>query len=274
MKIAIIISQRDIAGKNIKECLLEKDIFTHSDRYFQDFPIYCGKINTHLVSLFTISDETIYSENLDKKIDAEIFIFATRHQSESGKPSFSVHTPGNFSKAEYGGTDRKLCISFPTLMKTALIELKKNNTLSHEITLEATHHGPFLEKPAMFIEIGSSSVDWENKEAGVILSDSLINAIALFDSRKYSNAIGFGGSHYCTGFNDIMLNSDVAFGHICPKYMFGCLDEEIIFQMINRSNEKPDLVILDWKGLGSEKQKLIDILNKLNINYIKTKEIS
>ena len=42
--------------------------------------------------------ESIYNENLDKKIKADYFIFATRHQSKAGVKSLCVHPIGNFSK--------------------------------------------------------------------------------------------------------------------------------------------------------------------------------
>ena len=47
--------------------------------------------------------ESIYNENLDKKIKADYFIFATKHQSKAGVKSLCVHPIGNFSKADLGG---------------------------------------------------------------------------------------------------------------------------------------------------------------------------
>ena len=55
--------------------------------------------------------------------------------------------------------------------------------------------------------------------------------------------------------------------------MLDKLDEEMIKQGIEKNNEKVDFVLLDWKGLGQEKQKIIDLLKKLNIKYERTDQI-
>ena len=46
----------------------------------------------------------------------------------------------------------------------------------------------------------------------------------------------------------------------------------MIEQSIERTNEKVECIILDWKGLGQEKNRIIKILNKLNVTYKKSKE--
>ncbi|MBN2422112.1 hypothetical protein JXB41_02705 [Candidatus Woesearchaeota archaeon] len=265
MNVAIIVSEKDKAGLNIKDSLLNLYDFKKINNIFE-------LKNTRL---YTLKKDTIFAENIDKEINAELFIFATKHKSASKRPTLSLHTPGNYSKAEFGGSNKKLCISHPVLMKTAFIELNKNAAnLHHEVTLECTHHGPYLEKPCMFIEIGSCEEEWIKKPAGDVIAKTIIKTIETFQNKSYKTAIGFGGTHYCPNFNRIMLDSETAIGHICPKYMFHELDEELIMEMINKSAKKPDIVLLDWKGLGKEKQKLLDLLKELKLDYKKTKEIN
>ena len=49
------------------------------------------------------------------------------------------------------------------------------------------------------------------------------------------------------------------------------LDKEMIKQAIEKTKEKVDFVILDWKGLGNSesRQQVIQILDKLRIRYEK-----
>ena len=41
-------------------------------------------------------------------------------------------------------------------------------------------------------------------------------------------------------------------------------------QAIEKTYEKVDFVLLDWKGLGKEKQRIKSILEELNIEYKRT----
>lgn len=123
MKLATISSSEDQAGINIRNSLIE----------------------------------SFNSENIDKEISADIFIFASKHRSKENTPSFAVHAIGNWYKAELGGKEKKLCTSSAALLKNLLLELNESaKSANYKITIEATHHGPFVEKPAVFIEIGSA----------------------------------------------------------------------------------------------------------------------
>ena len=67
------------------------------DRAFIPWAIFC---------CMKRDKESIYCENLDREINADILIFATKHQSGAGTKSLSVHIPGNFGKAEMGGKEK------------------------------------------------------------------------------------------------------------------------------------------------------------------------
>lgn len=68
-------------------------------------------LSKYNAKLYLIEKESIYNENIDKEIEAEQFIFATKHQSSQGVHSLSCHSPGNWSIAEAGGENKKLCIA-------------------------------------------------------------------------------------------------------------------------------------------------------------------
>jgi len=262
MKFVIIASKKDKAGMNIFR-------FIH-----ENYPS---------LSHYLIDDESIYADNIDKlnhlrKYD--FIIFATKHQSKEKRKTLSIHAPGNWRKAEFGGREGKVCRTSAFFLKHLFKILNKEAEkarLNYELTLEVTHHGPYLEKPCCFIEIGSSEEEWKDKEAGKVIADTIKEAITTFNEKfsqeKYKTAIGIGGPHYCPNFNKIQLNSDLAISHIIPQYVFP-ITEEMIKQAIEKTKEPISLALLDWKGLkGKERQETIKILESLELQYKRTSEI-
>ena len=65
--------------------------------------------------------------------------------------------------------------------------------------------------------------------------------------------------------NKVMLKSEYAIGHICAKYNLDILDIDLVKQAMEKSNSK--FVLLDWKGLGKEKQRILEILEKNNVEF-------
>jgi len=245
---AIVASKQDKAGMNIAS-------------FIQNLPIYY------------IEKKIVYAENIDKKIKEDFVIFASKH--EGIKPKIlSVHPPGNFKQAKLGGKQEKICKTSSTILKTFFQELNKNIPKTWQTTLECTHHGPFIEKPCLFIEIGSNEKDWKDKDAGKAIATTIEQAIEkIKQNKKYQSAIGIGGPHYCPNFNKIQLNSDIAISHIISQYIFP-ITEQIIKQAIEKTQEKIQLVLLDWKGMKSEQRnQTINLLNKLNLKYKRTSEI-
>lgn len=142
--------------------------------------------------------------------------------------------------------------------------------------MEVTHHGPLIEKPCCFIEIGTTKKEWQDEEAGRIIAVTINKAIKTFEEAKKQNwksAIGIGSKHYCPNFNKIQLSSEYAVSHIIPNYIFP-LTELIIKEAINKTQEKVELAILDWKGMkGKERQEVVKLLNQLGLKYLKTSDI-
>ena len=151
-------------------------------------------------------------------------------------------------------------------------KLKTNSEKYHlkecKITLECTHHGPLVNKPVMFIEIGSDEEQWKNKKAAEIIAKTIIEM--LNKNNSYKIAFGIGGPHYCNAFNKVLLRTNIALGHICPKYELESLDKEMLLQAIEKTIPKPEFILLDWKGLGKEKQRIIELIKELNLEYKRT----
>src|SRR3989338_2381952 len=227
MNIAIISSLKDHAGINIRDSLIELFGFQKIGEKFDNNDIFqSNEIPDKTIKLYLTSEDLIFAENIDKRIPADIFIFASKHRSKENTPSFAVHPIGNWGSADFGGQKNKLCFSSAVLLKNLFIELNDNaKNTDYEITLEATHHGPYVEKPAVFAEIGSTEKEWSGKENGKIMAKTIMNALNSQD-KEYKIAVGIGGPHYCSNFNKIILKTDIAISHICPKFHLDKLNEE------------------------------------------------
>lgn len=274
MQIAIITSSKDTAGSNIRSNLIELFGFDKTDGKFDGNEVFCcDKIQNKSIKLYLINEELIFAEDIDKKISADVFIFASKHRSKENTPGFTVHPIGNFGEADFGGKEKELCFSSAVLLKNLFVELNDvAKETSFDITMETTHHGPYVEKPAVFVEIGSTEKEWNNKQNGEIIANTIINALRS-ENKNYQIAIGIGGPHYCSNFNKIMLRNNIAISHICPKYRLDKLDEGLMKQSMKKTIEKVDFVLLDWKGLGKEKQRIVEMLKKLNIETKRTEQV-
>jgi len=269
--IAIIASSKDPAGINIRNKLIELFGFEEINEKFDNNKIFqYNKIKNKTIKIYLTNQDLIFAENIDKKIDADVFIFASKHRSKENTSSFAVHPIGNWSNADFGGEERKLCPSSAVLLKNLFIELNKvAKDTNYELTMEATHHGPYVEKPAVFVEIGSTEKEWNDVLNGKIIANTIMNTLNNSKS-DYKMAIGIGGPHYCNNFNKIALRTDIAISHICPKYMLEKLNEKLIKQAIEKTAEKVDFILLDWKGLGTEKQRIVEMLKNLNLEFKRT----
>lgn len=270
MRFAVIVSTKDPAGLNIKEALMRIYDFQDAGKKFDNHPVYSYQD----IMLYTTDTDTILCEDIDEKIDADIFIFATRHKSQSGIPSLSVHTTGNWGKADkdFGGKDKTLCVAPTDYLKQAIKYIEANNQTDFEVVQECTHHGPFIKKPIMFIEIGSSEKQWGNIAAADTIAATIIH-ITISEPFRSKTAFGIGGLHTTPNFKKIMMKTDISVGHVCPKYMLENLDEEMIKKAIKNNHPNiADIIILDWKGLGTEKERIIKILKELDIPFTRTSE--
>lgn len=267
MNVAIIISTVDYAGLNIKKHLIEFN-FKETGEKFEGYNIY-KKDN---IKIYTTDTRSVFCEDFDKKIAADYFIFPTTHRSESNMKSLTCHVQGNFNKAELGGKEKTLVKSSAVLLKEMLLSLNKfGKDSSYEISMECDHHGPFIDKPCLFIEIGSTENEWKDENAGKIITETIMDALSKKNS--YKIAIGIGGTHYCSNFNKTILTTDIAISHVCPKYNLTSLTKEMLMQMIEKTVEKVDFILLDWKGLGAEKEKVLSILKELNLEYKRTDKL-
>ena len=81
-------------------------------------------------------------------------------------------------------------------------------------------------------------------------------------------AICFGGTHYPEKFTNELLKGTFALGTVVPKHALDNIDKNLFLHILEQ-NKMAKTALLDWGGLGSNKQKLIDFLNNTDLEVIK-----
>lgn len=203
----------------------------------------------------------------------ELIVFISRHSSVSGTPTLSVHTPGNFGEAKLGGIPRKVSVSPANAMRDvlkAMMRFKEEMRLDYEVSYECTHHGPSLNVPTMFAELGSSPKQWKDLKAAEAVAHATMEAVVKFGESQATAVVGIGGPHYNTKFTQIALENNIAFGHIIPKYALPTIDLVILMQCVERTLERVEFAVLNWKGIkGEHKSKLVEMLTEIGIPFKK-----
>jgi len=274
--ILIVASNKDIASLNIKKQILNNYSFSKVSEEFKENPVYEATFSDRLVKLVTLNKESVYAQNITNFFtNLELIIFISRHSSASGTPTLSTHTPGNLAEAKLGGMPRKVSVSPANAMRDALkamMRLKEEMQLDYDVSYECTHHGPSLNVPTMFTELGSSPTQWKDLEAAEAVAQATIEAVSNFSDFPAKPVIGIGGPNYNDKFTRIALKDDLAFGHMIPKYALPHIDLEILNQCVEKTLERVQLAVLDWKGIkGEHKPKLVETLKKMNMPFKKVK---
>jgi D-aminoacyl-tRNA deacylase len=253
----LVASNKDPASLNIKEQTLKTYPFQKTAETYQQNPTYTANINDKALTLITLSEESINAQYLTTDFpDANFIVFISRHSSQSGTPTLTVHVPGNFGNAEFGGLPKTVSVAPAVALQTALkalAQMKQKLGLAYEVSYEVTHHGPSLSVPAMFVELGSSEPQWCDQTAAGAVAYAAMQAITnLPSSISCPVALGIGGTHYNQKFTQLALEDKVVFGHMIPKYAVEHLDRELLAQCIQKTQGEVSVVLLDWKGIKSQ----------------------
>lgn len=272
--ILLAASNNDPAGLNIARKVLDHYPFKITGKAFQGNPVYSAQVNRKEVTLIVLSEETINAQHLPENFsNLNLIVFISRHSSTSGKPTLSVHTPGNLGSAEFGGLPKQVSISPATGMQDALkalVYLKEGMNLSYEVSYECTHHGPSLNTPTMFVELGSTPRQWHDSKAAEVVAHAAMSAIGKFTVSQNKAVLGIGGTHYNQRFTRMSLEDEAVFGHMIPKYAVPLVDAEMLRQCVEKTLEKVDYAVLDWKGIkGADKPQLLKLLKQAGLPYKK-----
>ena len=166
----------------------------------------------------------------DKKYIEEI-IFLSRHSAASGQASLTVHPIGVAwlddaeSLERYGGKARRC--SPPSqriarIYRSLLAHTQRCGlTGTFEVTMEATHHGPFCDIPTCFVEIGSDEKTWDSADAASLWSDLLEEELQTHPDESAEGMVValLGGGHYIPKMNDCArFGENIYVGHSIASY--------------------------------------------------------
>jgi D-aminoacyl-tRNA deacylase len=272
--ILLVASRKDTASLNIAKHILNHYPFSVTGETFQENPTFSADINGKKVTLIILNDEAVNAQHLpDNFANLSLIVFISRHSSTSGMPTLSVHTPGNLGEAELGGLPKQVSVSPATAMRNALKALalfKEGMKLDYEVSYECTHHGPSLNVPTMFVELGSSPKQWRDSKAAEAVAHAAMSTIGKFGVSEKTAVLGIGGTHYNQRFTRMAVEGEAVFGHMIPKYAVPCVDAEMLRQCVEKTVEKVDCAVLDWKGIKSaDKPQLLAALQEIGLSYKK-----
>jgi len=233
----IVTSAEDIASMNIRARLLEMAAWTESGQFEGSAVLAHGNYQ-----MILITDIHLHRENLDRDVEKvlgkkyDTFVFASRHRSESGLRTLTVHALGNYGDADFGGRPGKLVPTNPKLMTQALLLLKKHGEgLGFGISFETTHHGPNLETPTFFIEIGSGPDAWPEPEPAKAIARVLLGLDKADITGDDTIGLGFGGGHYAPRHTDVVERMKISMGHMVPDYAIDRVDGPMLDQIIEKT---------------------------------------
>jgi len=153
---------------------------------------------------------------------------------------------------------------------TVMARFKQEMQLGYEVSYEGTHHGPSLDVPTMFAELGSAPEQWSDLRAAGVVANAAMKACSDFGSHPAKAVLGVGGPHYNAKFTKMALESKLAFGHMIPKYAVAGVDVEMLKQCVERTLERVDRAVLDWKGIkGEDKPHVIRTLDEAGLPFEK-----
>ena len=242
--ITLLMCTEDAASINIRDRLLEESDWNRIGE-FRGRPI---NVKDDLL-LVEAEGLHLYLENADSEISGylchefpdigdrargddtplELLVFLSKHRSESSINSLTVHTPGNPLGADFGGEPGFLPPSSPYYITQALKTLyseKKELDLKDRVSYEVTHHGPRIDSPCFFIEIGSDETRWKKPELALPIARTLLSNDFRSPPIDLPVAIGIGGGHYAPRFTDRAMRGKFAFGHMIPDYILRSSEDQ------------------------------------------------
>ncbi|MGI0141282.1 MAG: D-aminoacyl-tRNA deacylase [Candidatus Micrarchaeales archaeon] len=265
--IGLISSALDPASKNMTEHLVSEYNFEEVEMFGRK----CWK-DVDLV-LCMLDGPLVHAEFVDSWGFGVIY-FLSKHKSNNGIPSLTTHSLGNWGVgAKIGGKPHELSCAAPYQMLSVLNRINMMDASGVEKTYEATHHGPLLKTPSLFVELGGDDATINNPELAKRLADALYVAIpegkAITPEKV---AIGIGGMHYPRKFTQLALEKGYAFSHIMPKHAItnqdGSDNLAMLDQAAQKSKDTPNLAVIEWKSINAPtKDRVIKKLNELGLEY-------
>jgi D-aminoacyl-tRNA deacylase len=258
-ELAIICSRADPASINIAERLLELESWEDHGAY-RSSGRKCLLIHDQRQILLRGFDQRL--EEL--ALQPEIVVFASRHESQARLPWLGGHFTGEIAPGSWA-----LSAAAPWGLRSFLLNLIKHAPQGFRVSAEATHHGPTdMRTPSFFAEIGSSEPQWRDTTAG----EAVARAILDLKRKELPVFLGFGGGHYVQRQTSLMLNSDIAFGHLFSSYQASALGPELLAEAAALS--QAGYAYMDKKSFRShEKKQISELIRDLGVPLLESRDI-
>ncbi|MCH1527802.1 MAG: D-aminoacyl-tRNA deacylase [Candidatus Poseidoniaceae archaeon] len=298
----ILVSSGDIASTNQADELLKMCEWQELDPV-EGLPSYSFK---H-ARMWWMKDGCLWEDDLDKRwaeatgeIPTEI-IFPSRHSAASGNASLTLHPIGTMQvpegeTPEYGGKaadcpppNPRIAAWWRELNRVA------NDLTEFDLTLETTHHGPWIETPSLFIEIGSTDLTWGHMGAAKILAGIIYRGLGLDGGNGLGQwngngrvVVTLGGGHYAPRGNLLASHEGIWLGHMLATYALPFVknEDDTVSGMWENSIRKAikatelafpggEIVCsMDKKAFkGWQRQAIRDLLSELDVPLLKSAEI-
>lgn len=304
--VLIAVNLADIASTNQAEALLSMDDWAERASV-EGCQVHAFR---HLRMIF-LPDGLLFEDHLDRrwqKATGECVlevVFPSRHVAASGQASLTLHPIGvpHLPLGEhgpYGGLgghapppSSRLTAWWKMLCERA----PKSDELSEfDLSLEVTHHGPYLEVPSLFIEVGSTDATWGHEGAAALLAkvmrDGLLGdqATGVWNEQQHEGelvVITLGGGHYAPRANKLGLIDGVWIGHMLASYALPFIQTEdgvegpwkqsidAALKTTRQAFPGGDIVFsMDKKAFrGWQRQAIRDHLATLQLPLLTTKQI-
>lgn len=235
--VLIAVNTKDIASSNQADALRSLDEWQTAPS-FEGCPTYQF---AHLRMIY-LPDGLLFEDHLDLRWHTHAgehvreVIFPSRHVAASGQPSLTLHPIGVphlplDEVGPYGGLGGKAPPPSTRLSpwwKMLLALAPGEADLSEfDLSLEVTHHGPYLETPCLFIEVGSTEATWGHKGAARLLANIMREGLLVQDEQTCWNeeihrgqtvVVTLGGGHYAPRANLLGSMEGVWLGHMLATY--------------------------------------------------------
>lgn len=265
MVAVILVSQEDPVALNVLQVLVENYGFVER--------LKDGEVVYHRdgIDVVSIGGSPLFSDGKLAGLEAELVVVPSRHRSESGRKSLLAHAVGNWDDdVGLGGRPRTLSYTSAQAIYRSVHSFMESvdrfGLTGWEVGMEVTHHGPYSEKPLVFVELGSTPTEWSDRRLAELVAESCLRAYDGEMAREV--AVGFGGGHYARRFVQLM-DEGVAFGHIAPRYRLPVTDD-LVAQAFLKTVEGPTRAYLEWDGMRSDhRMALIKAIRALGKDFVR-----